>query len=60
MYIAICERNRGVVGGVPSHFGKGGAEVCIGTAAVVSELRAEMDKNSFAPSLRHYVGGTDA
>ena len=24
LYIAICASNRGVVGGVPSHFGKGG------------------------------------
>ena len=60
MYVAICARNKGVVGGVPYHFGKGGADVCVGMTEMVVGLMAKMDENEFATSLRIYVGGTDA
>ena len=60
LYVAICARSRGVVGGVPSHFGKEGSMVCIGTMTVIAGLMAEVDKNEFAPSLRSSVGDTVA
>ena len=37
-----------------------GAEVCIGTTVMVEGLVEEMDNNEVAPSLRRFVGGTDA
>ena len=32
--------------------------VCIGMTTMVAGMMAEVDKNEFAPSLRHSVGGT--
>ena len=61
MYVAICANNRGFIGGVPSHFAKGGgAEVCIDMTVIVAGLVAETDQNEVAPSLRRSAGGTDA
>ena len=39
---------------------RGGAEVCIGTTAMLAGMVEETYKNEVAPSLRSSVGGTDA
>ena len=51
LYVATCARNRRIVGGIPSHFRKGGAVVCMGEKEVVSRMIAEAGVSECAPSL---------
>ena len=51
MYVVTYASNRGVVGGVSSHFGKGGGAVYIVEQLVVVGPTEETAVHVFAPSL---------
>ena len=57
LYVTTCARNRGVVGGAPSHFVNGGTVVCIVEKLVVMGPTAETAVRACAPSLWRSAGG---